>query len=127
MKNKYYAKKVYVDNIAFASKKEANRYTELKTLQQAGKIQDLQMQVKFEIIPAQYEDIIQYSPKQHKPKVVKKLVERKVDYVADFVYRQGDELVVEDVKGFRDGAAYRIFALKRKLMLQVHGIKVKEI
>lgn len=50
-------------------------------------------------------------------------------YIADFVYRDGCKVVVEDVKGYDDSksAAYRLFVIKRKLMLMVHGITIKEV
>ena len=111
--NKFNAKKVYVDGIAFDSQKEAKRYQELKLLERAGLIQDLQRQVKFVLIPAQTEN--------------GKVVERKMEYIADFVYTQNGEQVVEDVKGYKGSVAYQLYTIKRKLMLYVHGIKVKEV
>lgn len=50
-------------------------------------------------------------------------------YVADFVYTdtRTNLTVVEDVKGYRDGGAYRVFVIKRKLMLQRFGIQIKEV
>ena len=58
-----------------------------------------------------------------------KVIEHAAKYVADFVYC--DALtgcwVVEDVKGYKKGAAYNIFVLKRKMMLYKYGIRVKEI
>lgn len=112
--NKFNAQKVYLDGMAFDSRKEANRYAELKLLERAGLIQNLQRQVKFELVPAQHDEN-------------NKVVERKVDYVADFVYTQNGEQVVEDVKGYKGSIAYQIFVIKRKLMLYNHGIKVKEV
>lgn len=125
--SKYHAKKVVVDGIEFDSKKEAAHYQELKLLQRAGKISNLQTQVKFDLIPAQYEEVTEYTPKTNKPKTVKKLIERKVQYIADFAYEQDGKIVVEDTKGYRESSAYTIFVIKRKLMLWLHGIKVKEI
>lgn len=125
--SKYHAKKVVVDGIEFDSKKEAAHYQELKLLQRAGKISNLQTQVKFDLIPAQYEEVTEYTPKTNKPKTVKKLIERKVQYIADFTYEQDGKIVVEDTKGYRESSAYTIFVIKRKLMLWLHGIKVKEI
>lgn len=126
--SKYHAQKVKVGNIEFDSKKEAQRWAELRLLERAGKIKDLQRQVRFELIPAQYEEITTYTPKTHKEKREQKLVERKLIYIADFVYtdKNGD-VVVEDVKGYRDSVAYNIFVIKRKLMLYVYGIRIKEI
>lgn len=125
--NKYGNKKVTVDGIEFDSRKEANRYRELRLMQRAGKIVGLRLQVPFELIPNQYETVtVQLKTKT---KQVDKLVERKIEYIADFVYTdlETKQTVVEDVKGYTDGQAYRVFLIKRKLMLQVYGIKVAEI
>jgi hypothetical protein len=46
-KHKYGAKRTEVMGIKFDSKKEANRYLELKMLARAGKIRDLKLQPKF--------------------------------------------------------------------------------
>ena len=115
MKNKYRAQKVIFDGIQFDSKKEANRYYELKLLERAGEITELELQKEFLLIPAQ--------------KIDGKVVERAVKYRADFVYKENGKIVVEDVKGYRDpsSAGYAKFVLKRKLMLYVHGIRIKEV
>ena len=129
MYRKYNNKKVMVDGIKFDSKKEATRYKELKTLERAGIIQDLQRQVKYVLIPAQYEpsgEIYTKGKEKGKPKKGK-LIERECAYYADFVYTENGKTVVEDVKGYRDGQAYNLFTIKRKLMLYVHGIIVKEL
>ena len=129
IKRKYNNKKIIVDGIKFDSKKEAKRYKELKTLERAGIIQDLQRQVKYVLIPAQYEpsgEIYTKGKEKGKPKKGK-LIERECAYYADFVYTKNGKTVVEDVKGYRDGQAYNLFTIKRKLMLYVHGIIVKEL
>lgn len=120
-KSKYKAHKTEVDGIEFDSMKEARRYTELKLLERAGEISDLQMQVKFVLIPAQREpDTVGARGGIHKGK----LIEYEAAYVADFVYLdEKGKLVVEDVKGFRTPE----YKLKRKLMLYVHGIRIKEV
>ena len=120
--NKYGNRKVEADGIVFDSIKEKRRYDELKLAEAAGAIGDLQRQVRFELIPAQRE------PDTRGPKggVIKgRLIERKVEYVADFVYidLQTGEKVVEDTKGMRTPD----YILKRKMMLYFHGIKVREI
>jgi len=119
---KYHNSKTIVDGIEFQSKKEAKRYTELKWLEAAGELYDLERQVRFELIPAQRE------PDAIGPKgghIKGKLIERKVEYIADFVYKQTktDEMVVEDTKGIRT----KDYVIKRKLMLYMHGIRIKEI
>lgn len=125
--SKYKAKKVTVDGIEFDSKKEAAHYQELKLLERAGKIKNLQLQVPFVLIPAQYEECIEYTQKNHKEKKVKKLVEKKLSYIADFVFEQDGKTIVEDVKGYRQSGAYSTYVIKRKLMLWIHGIRIQEV
>lgn len=124
--NKYYNQKTYTsDGIKHDSRKEANRWAELKLLQRAGEISDLQRQVEFELIPNQYEVVEKISSKTGKPlKPETKLVERKVCYIADFVYTDKDgNRVVEDTKS--EITQTPVFVVKRKLMLYIHGVKVK--
>jgi hypothetical protein len=112
----------------YDSKKEAERAAELHWLEKGGKIRDLQEQVKFVLIPAKYEEIprIGKRGKPIKPKRV--CIERGLDYIADFVYiDETGHTVVEDVKGYKGGATYRVFAQKRKMMLEIYGIKVVEV
>ncbi len=108
MRSKYGSKKVTVNGITFDSKREAERYRELVLLERAGHIENLQLQVKFELIPSQ--------------RIDGKVVERACHYVADFVYTQDGQTVVEDTKGFRTPD----YIIKRKLMLQ-KGYRIKEI
>lgn len=122
--SKYKSKKTIVDGIEFDSRKEANRYYELKLLQRAGKIQNLELQKAIELIPAQREaDTI-----GKRGGIIKgKVIEKAVFYRADFVYTENGETVVEDVKGYKGGGAYAVFTIKRKLLLYKYGIKIKEI
>lgn len=123
---KYRNKKIVLDGIRFDSKKEGIRYRELSLLEKAGAITDLKRQVKFVLIPAQREftnEIYTKGPKKgcFKPG---KLLEREVSYYADFVYRdRSGKLVVEDTKGMRTTD----YIIKRKLMLKVYGIAIKEV
>ena len=121
--------KVTVDGIEFDSKKEANRYYELKLLQRAGHITDLQLQKEFELIPAQYETYARYGKTGKRLQDGKRCIEKSCVYKADFAYIKDGQQVVEDVKGYRDpaSAAYAKFVIKRKLMLWQYGIKVIEI
>ena len=121
------------DGILHDSRKEALRWTQLLLLEMAGEISDLKRQVEFILIPDQREpstEVYQKGEKKGMPKEGK-LIERKVVYVADFVYNdtKTGKRVVEDVKGYRDpsSAGYAKFVLKRKLMLYIHNIKIKEI
>lgn len=124
--SKYHNRKVTVDGITFDSVKEANRYKELKVLERAGLVHDLQLQVKFKLIPTQRELSLETTA-AGKPKKGK-LLEKEASYIADFVYKNKYGIqVVEDVKGYKKGPAYELFVLKRKLMLQNHGIRVKEV
>ena len=119
--NKYKSHKTNANGVIFDSKKEYNRYIELTLLSRSGAIKGLKRQVKFELIPAQYEpDIINPRGKVKKGK----LIERAVSYIADFVYTdENGKTVVEDTKGFRT----KDYIIKRKLLLYMHGIRIKEI
>ena len=82
------------------------------------------MQVKFVLIPSQYEPDTVKVLKSGKEKVVKgKLIERECSYIADFVYRYNGKTVVEDAKGMRT----KEYVLKRKMMLYFHGIRISEV
>ena len=105
--------------MTFDSVKEYKRFCELSLLVKAGKVTGLQRQVKFVLIPAQREpDTIG----KRDGKKQGRLLERECSYIADFVYVLDGKRVVEDTKGFRT-ADYKI---KRKLMLWVHGIRIRE-
>lgn len=120
--NKYHNRKVKTsDGIVHDSRKEAVRWEQLKLLEEQGKIIELKRQMEFLLIPPQYEEL----PKSKRAKKVrKKLLERAVVYRADFVYHdEKGELVIEDVKGLRT----RDYIIKRKLMLYVYGVKIKEV
>ena len=108
---KYRNQKISMGDHIFDSKKEMNRFLELSLLQKAGKIKDLRCQVKFVLIPAQRDPM------------TGKLLERECAYVADFVYQEGGRNVVEDTKGFRT----KEYIIKRKLMLQRYGVRIREV
>lgn len=108
---KYGNHKVAVGGRRYDSKKEAKRALALRLMASAGSISDLREQVRFTLIPSQ--------------RVGGKCVERAVTYIADFVYVDNTtgETIVEDTKGFRTTD----YIIKRKLMLWVHGIKIREV
>ncbi len=103
--NKYNARKTVVDNITFDSKKEANRYAELKMCMLArgnDKVVDLELQPKY-------------------PCVVNG--KKVCTYIADFKITYADgSVVVEDVKGMRTA----IYRLKKKLVEALYGIEIVE-
>lgn len=121
MKYKYKNKKVEYEGLKFDSKKELKRFKELSLLEKAGEVKNLQRQVKYVLIPLQKEP----DTKGARGGIKKgKTLERECSYIADFVYTTKDgRLVVEDAKGYRT----KEYIIKRKLMLYVHGIKIKEI
>lgn len=102
--NKYGNRKIVVDGHKFDSQREARRYKELKLLERAGKIKDLELQPKFELIPTiRTEDETLYA----------------VSYYADFRYVECDSgrVIVEDVKGFKTD----VYLLKKRLFLQKYA------
>lgn len=118
---KYKNQKVTYMGIEFASLLEANRYGELVLMQRAGEITDLKRQVEYELIPSQREpDTVGPRGGIKKGKVI----ERAVYYIADFVYRDKEgNTVVEDTKGVKTPD----YTIKRKLMLYIHKIRIKEV
>ena len=107
--NKYKNKKVVVDNILFDSKKEANYYTKLKILRDAGKISDLELQKRF---------VLQQGFKLNSKTY------RSITYIADFVYKDDKGQVhVVDTKGYRT----QVYKIKKKLFMKKFGIEIEEV
>lgn len=101
---KYNNTKIRVDGRLFDSKAEAARWQELQLLERAGEVSEIERQVTYELIP-------------------KQPGERSLKYIADFRYKTKDgQTIVEDVKGYKT----EVYKIKRKLMLYVHGIKIRE-
>ena len=104
--SKYNNKKVN----GFDSLREMARYQELQLMERAGKIKGLQRQVRFELIPKQYDDN-------------GKFLYHGITYIADFLYyNRNNEKIVEDCKGFRT----KEYQIKKKLMYYFHHIKIRE-
>lgn len=104
---KYGNRKVQTaDGCIHDSQKEANRWMQLKLYERANHIKDLKRQVRYTLIPKQDG-------------------ERACEYIADFVYTdcESGETIVEDTKGFKT----KDYIIKRKLMLYMHNIKIKEV
>jgi ribosomal protein S8 len=103
-RSKYGNKKTEIDGFKFDSKKEANRYRELKILLNSGFIADLKLQVKH--------DIIINGGKA-------------CSYISDFEYYDNEKCmsVIEDVKGMKTG----VYRLKKRLMKLANGIEITEV
>lgn len=109
----------------FDSYREYNRYFELKMLERAGKITELKRQVKFVLIPSQYEESDEVYTKGPRKGLKKQgpLIEKECAYYADFTYKENGKLVVEDAKGIRT----KDYILKRKMILYFYGIRIREV
>ena len=108
MEMKYKNRKIKTADGVFDSAKEYYRWIELKNLARSGTITKLKRQVPYVLIESQKGSV---------------RTERPVKYVADFVYDMDGVTIVEDVKGLRT----RDYIIKRKLMLKVHGIEIREV
>lgn len=105
--NKYHNTRITVDGMKFDSKKEYNRYCQLRTLERAGIIKNLERQVEYILID-----------KFKTPDGT----QRKTSYIADFKYIENGEMIVEDVKGFKTD----VYKLKKKMMFDKYGIWIRE-
>ena len=102
IKQKYKNISTVIDGITFQSRKEGKRYSKLLLLARAGKITNLTLQPKYELL----------APFKHEGKTI-----RAIYYVADFRYVQDGEIIVEDVKGFLTD----VYKLKKKMFLSLYG------
>ena len=111
---KYHSQKVELDGEKFDSKHEANRWVELRYMERAGLIKDLKRQQKYCLIPT-----IEGPDR--------KVEQRATYYIADFTYyektAEGWHPVVEDAKGMKTD----VYKLKKKLMFERYGIKIREV
>lgn len=107
---KYRNKKVFVDNLKFDSKKEYQRWLELKTLEKAGHIEGLQHQVSFTLAPS-----VKFIEAQRAKPALKIIV--------DFMYYQDNAWVIEDVKSV--ATMTTAFIIKRHLLLAQTGIQIR--
>ena len=121
-RGKYGNKKTPIDGHIFDSKKEAERYIQLRAMQKQGDISGLELQKKFILIPTQREPDIIGPRGGRKPG---ELIFPEISYIADFVYydERSKGFVVEDVKGYRTD----VYKLKKAMMYWIHGIKVREV
>ena len=106
--SKYRAFKTTVGGITFDSGLEAKRYTQLKILETAGTIKNVQIQPKFNLM-----DSFKYNGKTI----------RVIDYIADFMYEEDGKIIVEDVKGIRT----KDYIIKSKLFIKKYIIDQKDV
>ena len=102
--NKYFAKKTVAMGLKFDSRWEAERWGQLKAMERAGVVTQLERQIKYEL---SINDV------------------KICDYIADFRYLLEEEnglskLVVEDAKGILTPE----FKLKKKMMKAIHNIDI---
>lgn len=106
--SKYKNKKVVYKDMKFDSKKEYLRYLVLEDMQRKGEINGLRTQVPFVLVPP-----FQLNGKKYKG----------IRYIADFVYKKDEKVIVEDVKGIKTD----VYKIKKKLMAYMHKIEIKEV
>lgn len=123
MPSKYGNAKPKYKGKRFDSGLEMCRYIYLQDQERKGRISNLRRQVRYQVLPAQYERPQYITDGKGKKMPKPRVKERAVVYVADFVYTYNGVDVVEDAKGVRTDA----YILKRKLMLYFHDISIYEV
>jgi hypothetical protein len=99
--NKYGAKR----SGKYASTHEAKVAGDLAALATAGLINDIGEQVSYTLVPGN-------------GKI------RPIRYIADFVFEEDGKTVVADAKGY---AKQQVYRLKKRAMLLIHGIEIREL
>lgn len=122
--SKYKNKKVIIEGIEFDSKREGQRYLVLKDAQKRGIISNLELQPKFELIPAIREEYVKHL--KTKDKIETRTVQLAITYKADFRYIKDGETIVEDVKA-SPKMLPKEYLLKKKMMFALKGILIKEV
>lgn len=107
---KYHNKKIVIDGIKFDSIREGKRYQELKLLERAGIIDNLELQKEFELQP---------SYKKNGKTV------RKISYLADFCYYENGKYIVEDVKS-KATSKDKTYRIKKKIFEYKYDFEIKE-
>ena len=123
---KYNNTKVEYDGIKFDSKKEMQRYIVLKAAEDSGVISNLELQVKYELIPAVREEYVEHL--KTKDKIKTRTLQLPITYTCDFQYLKNGVLIVEDVKASPNMAAIdKSFILKEKLFRWKFGYGIKRV
>lgn len=124
--SKYGAKKTECDGYVFDSKRESERYSELKIREAAGEIFGLELQPRFECVVngkkiCTY--IADFRYKEYNPPENIKYIQDDGSVEEKVVDFTGFKTIVEDVKGMKTPA----YKLKKKLVEALHNIEIKEI
>lgn len=107
--SKYHATRTIVEGLSFHSKREAARYVELRLLERAGEIRELELQPIFRLFVVSLDGRVEHECGH---------------YASDFKYLRMDngEWIVEDVKGMMTP----IYRLKKKMVEGIYGIQILE-
>lgn len=120
--NKYNARKVVIDGIEFDSTKEGKRYLVLKKAQEAGVINELKLQPRWDALPAKKEIYVEHL--KTKDKIKERTIVQPIKYTADFSYIKDGAMIVEDIKPCKSMIS-RDVPLRIKLMKYFHDIDVR--
>ena len=125
-RSKYGNKKVKYEGLKFDSEKERDRYIFLNKQEKLGNIQDLQLQVKYELIPAIKEEYVEHL--KTKDKVKTRTVQLAITYTCDFQYYKDGVIVTEDVKASPKTASLdKTFLIKEKLFRWKFNRPIKRV
>lgn len=126
-RHKYGAKPTMVDGIRFASKKESRRYQELKLLEKAGELWDLELQPKFDLlVPSTTGTVVGASKALVRQAETGSGLIRIGRYTADFAYYdRRDGRVIEDVKS--RATATEAYRLRKKHVEAQYGVSIREV
>ena len=110
-RSKYHAEPTIVDGIRFASKKEAGRYQELRLLEKAGDIRELELQKRYPLVVNEVKIATYIADFTYESRVVQEMARGRVWHPT-----------TEDCKGVRTP----VYRLKKKLMLALYSIEIRE-
>lgn len=121
-KSKYHNKKVEWQGITFDSKREMQRFLVLKEAEDNGIISDLELQPRWELLPAKKEKYVKHL--KTKDKICERTITLPIHYTADFSYIKDGKLIVEDVKSSPKLLSKDV-PLRLKMMKYFHDIDVR--
>jgi len=104
--NKYHAVKTKIEGYTFDSKKEGQRYRDLLLLEKAGEISDLKVHPVY-LLQEKF--------------IYKGETVRKIEYEADFEYKENGYVITEDIKGGK-ATQTALFKIKAKMFKKKFGV-----